>query len=97
MIARWDLWVEVDPIDLPYLQLLILEKSKKAWKPCIWATQVLESMISVPRPTRAEITDVYTAITSWADYTMLSWESASWNYPYESVKFMADMWERYSK
>lgn len=95
MIARWDLWVEVDPLDLPYLQLLILEKSKKYWKPCIWATQVLESMISVPRPTRAEITDVYTAIVSWSDYTMLSWESASWNYPFESVKFMADMWERY--
>ena len=97
MIARWDLWVEVDQLDLPRLQLEILEKSKKAWKPCIWATQVLESMINVPRPTRAELTDVYTAITSWSDYTMLSGESAGWNYPYESVKLMADMWERYGK
>lgn len=97
MIARWDLWVEVDQLDLPRLQLEILEKSKKAWKPCIWATQVLESMTSVPRPTRAELTDVYTAITSWSDYTMLSGESASWNYPYESVKLMADMWEKYSE
>ncbi len=95
MIARWDLWVEVDQLDLPRLQLEILEKSKKAWKPCIWATQVLESMTSVPRPTRAELTDVYVAISSWADYTMLSGESASWNYPYESVKLMADMWEKY--
>lgn len=96
MIARWDLWVEVDLTDLPIYQKNILEISKKYNKPCIWATQVLESMINVPRPTRAEVTDLYTAIDLWVDYTMLSWESASGNYPYESVKFMSDMWNKYS-
>ncbi len=97
MIARGDLWVEVDILELPRLQKLIIEVSKKYWKECIWATQVLESMISVPRPTRAEMTDIYTAIDLWVTYTMLSAESASWNYPYESVKLMADMWEKYGK
>lgn len=95
MIARWDLWVEVDILELPRLQKLIIEVSKKYWKECIWATQVLESMINVPRPTRAEMTDIYTAIDLWVDYTMLSAESASWSYPYESVKLMALMWEKY--
>jgi len=97
MIARWDLWVEVDILELPRLQKLIIEVCKKYKKECIWATQVLESMISVPRPTRAEITDIYTAIELWADYTMLSAESASGNYPLQSVKLMADMWEKYGK
>lgn len=97
MIARWDLWVEVDILELPRLQKLIIEVSKKYWKECIWATQVLESMISVPRPTRAEMTDIYAAIDYGVDYTMLSAESASWSYPYESVKLMADMWEKYWK
>lgn len=97
MIARGDLWVEVDILELPILQKLIIEVSKKYGKKCIWATQVLESMVSFPRPTRAEVTDIYTAITLWADYTMLSSESANWNYPYESVKFMNDMWEKYGR
>lgn len=97
MIARGDLWVEVDILELPILQKLIIEVSKKYGKKCIWATQVLESMISVPRPTRAEVTDIYTAIELWADYIMLSGESASWNYPYEAVKFINDMWEKYGR
>ena len=97
MIARGDLGVEVDILELPRLQKLIIEVSKKYNKECIWATQVLESMISVPRPTRAEMTDLYAAITFGADYTMLSAESASGSYPYESVKLMADMWEKYGE
>jgi pyruvate kinase len=52
-------------------------------------------MINVPVPTRAEVTDIYTAINSWADYTMLSAESATWYYVKEAIKFMADMWEKY--
>lgn len=95
MIARWDLWVEVDILELPRLQKLIIDVSKKYGKECIWATQVLESMMSVPRPTRAEMTDLYSAIDLWADYTMLSAESATWDYPFESVKLMADMWWKY--
>lgn len=97
MIARWDLWVEVDIKELPKLQLQIIEVSKKYNKPCIWATQVLESMIKCPMPTRAEVTDVHTAITAGADYTMLSWESATWSYVIETVQFMHDMWEKYWK
>ena len=97
MIARGDLGVETDLLDLPVNQLKILASAKKFGKPCIWATQVLESMITVPRPTRAEVTDVYAAITAGADYTMLSAESASGAFPAESVKFMADMWARHGK
>jgi pyruvate kinase len=97
MIARGDLGVETELSDLPRLQLLILETSKKYGKKCIWATQVLESMISVPRPTRAELTDIYTAISQGADYTMLSAESASGQFPIESVQFMAMMWTKYAK
>ena len=97
MIARGDLGVETDILDLPVNQLKILASSKKHGLPCVWATQVLESMISVPRPTRAEVTDIYEAIKVGSDYTMLSAESASGQFPVESVKFMADMWERHSK
>ena len=96
MIARWDLWVEIDIKDLPYYQQEIIRISKEYNKPTIRATQVLESMRYAPIPTRAEITDLYTAITSWSDYTMLSAESATWDYTYEAVSLMADMWKKYS-
>lgn len=97
MIARGDLGVETDILDLPVNQLKILAAAKKFGKPCIWATQVLESMIVVPRPTRAEVTDIYAAIVAGCDYTMLSAESASGAFPVESVQFMSDMWKRHSK
>lgn len=95
MIARGDLWVEIDIKDLPYYQQEIIRVSKWHKKPTIWATQVLESMKHSPIPTRAEITDLYTAITSWVDYTMLSAESAMWDFTYESINLMADMWKKY--
>ena len=95
MIARGDLGVEVDMIELPFLQQEIIRVSKKYNKPVIRATQVLESMIEHPIPTRAELTDMYTAITSGADYTMLSAESAGGAYPLEAVTFMSRLWERY--
>lgn len=85
MIARWDLWSEVDLETLPFLQKMIWEKAKQAWKFFIVATQMLESMISNPVPTRAEINDIYTACEQAADCTMLSWETAAWKYPIESV------------
>ncbi len=95
MIARWDLWVEIDIKDLPYYQQEIIRVSKRHRKPTIRATQVLESMRYSPIPTRAEITDLYTAITSWVTYTMLSAESAMWDYTFEAVNLMADMWKKY--
>lgn len=97
MIARWDLWIEVDLKELPKLQEYCIEVWKKYGKPVIWATQVLESMVNFPLPTRAEVTDIYTAIKSWADYTMLSAESATGLYVKEAINFMADMWKKYWK
>ena len=97
MIARGDLGVEVDIKELPVLQQLIIQKSKEHGKECIWATQVLETMAKYPMPTRAEVTDVYTAITSGADYTMLSAESATGDYVTETIEFMNDMWVKYGK
>ncbi len=97
MIARGDLGVECDLTDLPVYQLRMIELCKKHNKPVIWATQVLESMINCPRPTRAEVTDLYTAITAGADYTMLSAESAMGDFVQESIDFMDTMWTKYSK
>jgi len=96
MIARGDLGVEVDIKDLPVLQQRIIETSKKHKKECIWATQVLETMIKSPMPTRAEVTDLHTAIISGADYTMLSSESAVGDYVTDTIEFMNDMWKKYS-
>lgn len=93
MIARWDLWAEVPFETLPILQKNIAEKCKKAWKFFIVATQMLESMIENPIPTRAEVTDIYNAVVQESDCTMLSWESAAWKYPIEAVKTMAKILE----
>jgi len=93
MVARGDLGVELPPQDVPPLQKRIVEESRKQGKPVVVATQMLESMITSPTPTRAEVSDVATAIYDGADAIMLSAESAAGEWPVQSVAMMNSIGE----
>lgn len=89
MLARGDLGVEIPYWEVPFYEKLIIDKCRAWGKPVVVATQMLDSMMDNPRPTRAEVTDVYYAAISGTDATMLSGESASGDFPREAVETMA--------